>query len=1754
MSAVQAADVEDVPADTDVDQTATEQFMEVVDQAARKTEDDEHKLALYAWVCLHRDKFPRKQCIAIVSHRFFDYTVLSLIFANCLTMMIINEPVLQHMIETTDDYAVRSTWAAGDRNVDNFKSMPGCHVNDPGPCSIGEWVDFTFLILFAIEMILKATAFGLMMHKKAYLCSGWNWLDFIVVVIGFVDMFSSGLPGISTLRLVRTLRPLRSLQRIRGMRVLVQCILEAMPQMCTVLVFLVFIIVFFALFGVAFFKGGLRHSCHYQESDGSWTSIGDICNPGCEWDDNTVRLVGTCSSIGAGTKQMQTYGDPAHMSYSCRPGFQCRCSSDGSDDPSCSIYGNPNFAITSFDSLPWAMISLFQAISLEGWVDIMYAVQDGRSVWVWTYFIALVLFGAIIVINLFLAVLCDNFEMADRDGPEKVKEEEGQVLLEKELRTLKYSNKFRQAALNLVKHKYFDWFVQGCIVTNTTLMILKYAPTPMEPRFISIDLTTWNSDYLPEGYFMFIFVSNFTLTIIFTFESMLKIFAFGGRLFCKDKMNVFDLVVVFFSLVEIIVDILSRWSGVEIAFPLPLSVLRAFRIFRLFKLVRSVPSIRKILVTLIQSMGSVIYLAMLLILIIIIFMLLGMELFGGFYPRPELNYTQEHFPNAWTEYKIQWEGDPSRYHFDDLGNAFLAIFVVLSGENWNEIMFHSHEATWIHDTNAEFPLPWAITYFIALFVIGNLLLFNLFIAILLSNFDDDEEVDEDEEDDEALDENTKAVENVATTGARVMKKMETMMTWQFNGYALDGQTPGKETSTRKSSGAAGAEEAAEDEEAKAPLFPTDPADFGKDRSMFLFSWSNPARIFCAKLVSHWLFETVILCLICISTILMLMDRPDLRKEHPLKQTIGVFNYIFAALFTIEMIFKWITHGIFFSKTPKKFELAPAYFTNPWNVLDGLIVVISLISLADLKEIAPLRAMRALRPLRLVSRYEDLKITVATLFKSVPAMVSLMWVAMLFFIIFAILGLELFGGKLGYCMDPEYGDEPYGSRVIPGMNGRMTDYEECMLLPRYNLTRYTTDGILLTDMADMTGERRWLDYTEFPQWLNPQFGNFDNLATSLLLLFEISALEGWPDVMHVAMDSDADVLFVVPWRVGKDADNGLGGVGTPMEDHTPQAFMAAVFFILWIILGCFVVVNMTVGVVVDTFSQIKAENDGLLLMSEDAADWVRAQKQVFAQRPLRQAEPPQSAWRLNVYYVVTSTKFEIAIMIVIVANMLQMGCDWWEPAYIEGGPNAGTPNFPQISQLKTAMNAINYVFFAIYVFEMCVKWIGLGFVAYFKNSWDCFDFFLVMVSTVEVIVGAMGGERAPFPPTIVRVLRLFRVIRILRVIKAAKKMRTIIMTVVISLPQLKNIMMLIFLIIIMVDVLCVSLFFAVNYTPGNFLDDNDSWNASVARGGITLRGEVLPTKDAWYYSGQGFDTDGTNWGDMINRHANFQYIWTGMLVLVRSATGESFNGIMHDLYDANWGHNKLTCCPECGPMMDMKGETVFNSRTGETIVRSVIPESSCGSTGAAFTIYFIFQMVMAYIVLSIMIGVILENFANVGSETRKIRMDDLEEFREVWLKYDPKGTWILPSHNLLAILQQLKRPLGIAGSTPALTRAEMLKHLGLLDIPDHGGYIHFMETLTACANHHAGVPVPLCDTTKKMQKQAAKVPHLSRLGQPTHSALTNYLVSLLQSRWRGYAMRSKYDNEGGEAGAQPPFEAAPQKAKSNQVMPEPAPAQ
>jgi len=190
----------------------------------------------------------------------------------------------------------------------------------------------------------------------------------------------------------------------------------------------------------------------------------------------------------------------------------------------------------------------------------------------------------------------------------------------------------------------------------------------------------------------------------------------------------------------------------------------------------------------------------------------------------------------------------------------------------------------------------------------------------------------------------------------------------------------------------------------------------------------------------------------------------------------------------------------------------------------------------------------------------------------------------------------------------------------------------------------------------------------------------------------------------------------------------------------------------------------------------------------------------------------------------------------------------------------------------------------------------------------FDFVLVVASIVDLIITQASSEQAPFPPALPRVMRLFRVVRILRILKTAKNLRTIITTIRISIPGLYNISILLFIFMVIYSVICMNLFFAVNYTPGDYFNSKKPWNVSSL---------AHPT-DTYYYT-----DNNSNGGDFVNRHANFRNVAISMLTLFRCATGESFNGIMHDLMSPKWGSNMLRCCPTCGPNIDAD-ELVLNS--------------------------------------------------------------------------------------------------------------------------------------------------------------------------------------------------------------------------------------
>ena len=133
-------------------------------------------------------------------------------------------------------------------------------------------------------------------------------------------------------------------------------------------------------------------------------------------------------------------------------------------------------------------------------------------------------------------------------------------------------------------------------------------------------------------------------------------------------------------------------------------VLRAFRLLRVFKLVRNWVTLRNILKTLIRAVPEASNLFFLITVYIFVNALIGRQLFAC---------------------DLSTDQMPTRYNFNSFSESMTTVFIIVSAENWNEIS---------EITCTKFGIQYA-GYFIQLVIVGNFMLLNLFLAILLKYID-----------------------------------------------------------------------------------------------------------------------------------------------------------------------------------------------------------------------------------------------------------------------------------------------------------------------------------------------------------------------------------------------------------------------------------------------------------------------------------------------------------------------------------------------------------------------------------------------------------------------------------------------------------------------------------------------------------------------------------------------------------------------------------------------------------------------------------------------------------------------------------------------------------------------------------------------------------------------------------------------------------------------------------------------------------
>lgn len=256
---------------------------------------------------------------------------------------------------------------------------------------------------------------------------------------------------------------------------------------------------------------------------------------------------------------------------------------------------------------------------------------------------------------------------------------------------IRWSNRVEE----LVEHHLFTQTVIYLIVLNTFVLASEH-----------YDMPSWLQKLSD--------IMNLIFTFIFAAEMVLKLFGLGLNKYISDNFNIFDGVIVIISIIELVVG--EESSG--------LSVLRAFRLLRVFKIIKSWTSLRILLATVLESLGAITNLGMLTILYIFIFALLAKQFYS--------------------EQLVDDSGEPSRYSFMSMTDSLITVFIVLTGENWNQIM--------IEVITQQETITSPTLFFCSLIIIGNYMLLNLFLAILLKFISENSEAEsENPEDDEQVD-------------------------------------------------------------------------------------------------------------------------------------------------------------------------------------------------------------------------------------------------------------------------------------------------------------------------------------------------------------------------------------------------------------------------------------------------------------------------------------------------------------------------------------------------------------------------------------------------------------------------------------------------------------------------------------------------------------------------------------------------------------------------------------------------------------------------------------------------------------------------------------------------------------------------------------------------------------------------------------------------------------------------------------------
>jgi hypothetical protein len=548
-----------------------------------------------------------------------------------------------------------------------------------------------------------------------------------------------------------------------------------------------------------------------------------------------------------------------------------------------------------------------------------------------------------------------------------------------------------------------------------------------------------------------ILVVNIFCSSVFVLEIAFKLLVLGIRPYFKDGLNIMDFCVAWIGVIEIIVVQVSYTSADN--GNSALSSFRAIRFIRLLKLFKKETFMGRFVNFIIISLRDLVYYTLLLLFFLFLFALAGRELFAN-----RINVYNKiddwgyEYPDVFLS---------PRENFDNLFNAFITVFILFIGDSWPSIMYEYMKVRYLA----------SIAYFLVIIIIGNIMIFNLFLSIMMSNYDPENAIVVFDTD--AKTKNLKRKLRRLTSNIRSCWRKVKQIFYKV----IDCCHPRTLKELSKSHTISELTDSGPNRKTfneKNPLI---------RNSLGCFSPENRFRQSVAEFITmnKYYYYTLQFCIVT-SLLIIGLDTQFTTDMVVIKITYFL-DLITTVIFFIEIVLSSIAYGFLFNGPY-------SYMRQLYNFLDFVTVSLSITYIyANTSKVFELNYMKAntlnairfikmfrlVRVFKVVGFSTSLQASLTAFTKSVKEMLKIIIIGSIFVLIFAVIGMTYFRGLFSRCMFTH--------------------------MP----SQFMYSVVTKWDCMDYGGE-----------WVSP-YPNFDNIRSSFILLFEMMTTENWTYYMYAAMD-------------------------------------------------------------------------------------------------------------------------------------------------------------------------------------------------------------------------------------------------------------------------------------------------------------------------------------------------------------------------------------------------------------------------------------------------------------------------------------------------------------------------------------------------------------------------------------------------------------------------------------------------------------